>query len=63
MRHAVLDAAVELHALLLQVLEMLSHASRVGIVMAMWSIAQGMPNIDQFSGRLGRSRFSTRATS
>ena len=37
--------------------------NRLGMVMAMWLTATGMPNIDQFSGGLGRSRFSTRAMS
>ena len=62
--HAVLDAAVELHATLLQIGELAQPRLAVSAyAMAMWLIAHGMPCMDHSAGGGGRFGFSIRATS
>ena len=63
MGHAVLDAAVELHAALLQVFELAQPRLTVRIAMAMWVIAIGMPFMDHSAGGGGQVGFSIRAMS
>jgi hypothetical protein len=50
------------HALGLQVSQVLQPRLAIGMVMAMWFTAHGMPNIDQFSGGFGKSRLLHQAS-
>jgi hypothetical protein len=52
-RHTVVDAALELDAFARSQANCFSHASRFGMVIAIWLIATGWSNIDQFARSFG----------